>query len=177
MDQVRDLVANGGISAVLAQDRDRFAREPAYLYLLREEFHERDCSLRALNDNGDDSPEGELTDGLLDQIARYERAKIAQRTQRGKLRRAREGKIVAVTSATYGFEYNRARENLVVNEEKMDKVRRIFRMVGVEGSSIYAVKVAFDREGIPTPRGAEYWSKKTIRDVILDDSYKPHDAE
>src|ERR671932_2934378 len=53
MDRVRDLVAAGGVSAVLAQDRDRFAREPAYLYLLREEFRESDCSLRALNDNGD----------------------------------------------------------------------------------------------------------------------------
>ena len=30
MDRVRDLVAAGGVSVVLAQDRDRFAREPAY---------------------------------------------------------------------------------------------------------------------------------------------------
>lgn len=112
----------------------------------------------------------------MDQIARYERAKIAQRTQHGKIRRAREGKIVAVTTAMYGFEYNKARDNYVVNEEKMAKVRRIFRMVGVEGYPINAVKVAFDREGIPTPSAA-YWSKKTIRDVILDDSYKPHDAD
>ena len=29
MDRVRDLVAAGGVSVVLAQDRDRFAREPA----------------------------------------------------------------------------------------------------------------------------------------------------
>src|SRR5215204_415244 len=177
IDRVRDLVSAGGVSVVLAQDRDRFAREPAYLYLLREELRERGCSLRALNDKGDDSPEGELTDGLLDQIARYERAKIAQRTQRGKLRRAREGKIVAVTSATYGFEYNEARDNYMVNEEKMVNVRRIFFMVGVEGRPINAVKVAFDREGVPTPGAAAYWSKKTIRDVILNDSYKPHDTK
>jgi site-specific DNA recombinase len=38
MDRVRDLVAAGGVSVVLAQDRDRFAREPAYHYLLRQEF-------------------------------------------------------------------------------------------------------------------------------------------
>src|SRR5215212_6047219 len=42
MDRIRDLIAAGGISAVIAQDRDRFAREPAYLYLLREEFAEHD---------------------------------------------------------------------------------------------------------------------------------------
>lgn len=50
MDWVRDLVAAGGVSVVLAQDRDRFAREPAYPYLLRRESEEHGCKLRALND-------------------------------------------------------------------------------------------------------------------------------
>jgi DNA invertase Pin-like site-specific DNA recombinase len=53
---------------LLAQDRDRFAREPAYLYLLREEFAEKGTRLKALSDRGDDSPEGQLTDGILDQL-------------------------------------------------------------------------------------------------------------
>jgi site-specific DNA recombinase len=50
MDRVRDLVATGGVSVVLAQDRDRFAREPAYHYLLRREFEEHDTKIQALND-------------------------------------------------------------------------------------------------------------------------------
>src|SRR5215207_423467 len=53
MDRVRDLVAGGGVSAVLAQDRDRFAREPAYLFYLREEFAEYNTAIRAMNDRGD----------------------------------------------------------------------------------------------------------------------------
>src|ERR687897_96335 len=52
MDRVRDLVAASGVSVVLAQDRDRFAREPAYLFYLREEFEEYGCKIRALNDRG-----------------------------------------------------------------------------------------------------------------------------
>src|ERR671933_1067720 len=95
MDRVRNLVAAGGVSVVLAQDRDRFAREPAYHYLLREEFKEHGTTLRALNDRGDETPEGELTDGILDQLAKYERAKTAERTRRGKLQRAREGRLIA----------------------------------------------------------------------------------
>ena len=47
MDRVRDLVATGGVSVVLAQDRDRFAREPAYHYLLRREFGEHGTKIRA----------------------------------------------------------------------------------------------------------------------------------
>src|SRR5829696_6986042 len=105
MDRVRDLVAAGGVSVVLAQDRDRFAREPAYLYLLREEFAEGGTALQALNDRGDDSPEGQLTDGILDQIARYERSKIAERSRRGKLRKARQGEIIANRQPVYGFRF------------------------------------------------------------------------
>jgi site-specific DNA recombinase len=58
LDRVRDLVMEGGVSVVLAQDRDRFAREPAYHYILRQEFEEHGTKIRALNDRGDDTPEG-----------------------------------------------------------------------------------------------------------------------
>src|SRR5215211_6203822 len=78
MDHVRDLVATSGVSVVLAQDRDRFAREPAYIYLLKKELEEHGCELKALNDRGDGSPQGELTDGILDQVAKFERAMIAE---------------------------------------------------------------------------------------------------
>jgi site-specific DNA recombinase len=177
MDRVRDLVAAGGVSVVLAQDRDRFAREPAYHYLLRREFEEYGTKIRALNDRGDESPEGELTDGILDQLAKYERAKMAERSRRGKLRKAREGRMVAGPVPTYGFRYNDSRDNYIVDERTMPVVRRIFYLIGVESYSINAVKLAFEREGVPTPNGAAYWSHKAIRDCVLEDAYKPHTFE
>jgi site-specific DNA recombinase len=84
LDRVRDLVAAGSVSVVLAQDRDRFSREPAYLYLLREELAAHNTRIKSLNDRGDDTPEGQLTDGILDQLAKFERAKTAERSRRGK---------------------------------------------------------------------------------------------
>src|SRR5215212_5001810 len=177
MDHVRDLVAAGDVSIVLAQDRDRFSREPAYTYLLRREFQEHGCKLRALNDRGDGSPEGELTDGILDQLAKFERAKTAERTRRGKLRKAKEGKIVAGRMATFGFDFNEHRDGYVVNKETMSVVRRVFEMVGVEGLAIRTVKRVFEQEEVPTPNGARWWSAKTLRDIILDDCYKPHTFE
>jgi site-specific DNA recombinase len=160
MDHVRDLVAAGGVSVVLAQDRDRFAREPAYHYLLKQEFEEYDTKISALNDRGDESLEGELTDGILDQLAKYERAKTAERTRRGKLRKAREGKVVAGHLPNYGFEYNLTRDKYVVDAEKMRVVQRIFQLVGVEGMAIKGVKLAFDRE-------AREWPHQTTRSFGL----------
>src|SRR5215207_5912639 len=116
MDQVRDLVAAGDVSVVLAQDRDRFARDPVLYGLLKMEFEEHGCSLRALNDQGDNSPEGELTDGILDQLAKFERAKTAERTRRGKLRKAREGNLITTHPPAYGFAYNTSRDSYLVNE-------------------------------------------------------------
>ena len=70
MDPMRDLAAAGGVSTVLAQDQVRFAREPAYLSYFRKVFGPHGCKLSALNDR-DDSPEGQLTDSILEQIARF----------------------------------------------------------------------------------------------------------
>jgi site-specific DNA recombinase len=177
MDRVRDLVATGGVSVVLAQDRDRFAREPAYHYLLKREFEEHGTKIRALNDRGDESPEGELTDGILDQLAKFERAKTAERTRRGKLRKAREGKVLAVRRTKYGFALNATRDGFEVDEEKMQVVRRVFHLVGVEGHTLYKVKTTFEREGLPAPAGGARWDRAFFRHCILDDVYKPHTFE
>jgi site-specific DNA recombinase len=177
MDRVRDLVAAGGVALVLAQDRDRIAREPAYHYLLRREFEEHGTKIRALNDRGDESPEGELTDGILDQLGKYERAKISERSRRGKLQKAREGKVMAGHRVKYGFKLNAARDGLLVDEEKMSNVRRIFRMVGSEGYAMNAVFKTFERERIPTPGGGKHWDRAFFRVAILDDVYRPHTYE
>jgi site-specific DNA recombinase len=177
MDRVRDLVAAGGVSVVLAQDRDRFAREPAYHYLLRREFEECGTRIRALNDRGDESPEGELTDGILDQLAKFERAKTAERSRRGKLAKARQGKIIAKHTPNYGFRFNEGRDNYMMDENAMPVVRRIFRMIGLEGMSIRAVKRALENEGVPVPsgkNGKHSWDTQFVRHVVLNDVYKPH---
>jgi site-specific DNA recombinase len=183
MDRVRDLVSAGGVSVVLAQDRDRFAREPAYLYLLREEFAEGGTVLQALNDRGDDSPEGQLTDGILDQMARYERSKIAERSRRGKLRKARQGEIIANRQPVYGFRFTADRKGYEVDPERMPIVHRIFEMVA-SGTRLLSIKKTFDRESIPTPSSGHptggdgrFWSQAFLKKCIMHDAYKPHTPE
>jgi site-specific DNA recombinase len=173
MDRVRDLVAAGGVSVVLAQDRDRFAREPAFHYLLKREFEERDTKIRSLNDRGDESPEGELTDGILDQLAKFERAKMSERTRRGKLEKAKEGKVSAAMKPPYGFRYNDARDALVIYEPEMIVVEKIFRLAA-EGFGTKAIQTRLARESIPSPRGKPNWGRDGIKELVLSDLYKPH---
>jgi site-specific DNA recombinase len=177
LDRVRDLVSGDGVSVVLAQNRDRFSREPAYSYLLKLEFEEYGCKMMALNDRGDDSPEGQLHDGIVDQVAKYERAKTAERTRRGKLQKARGGKVIAGHTPKFGFRYNRTRDGYEVDETTMPIVKRVFRMVGAEGESLHAVKSTLEREGVPAAKGGRSWTRTFLRNVVLNDVYKPHTTD
>jgi site-specific DNA recombinase len=174
LDRVRDLVAAGTASIVLAQDRDRFAREPAHGWILREELAKHGCNLHALNDRGDDSPEGMLTDGILDQLAKYERAKVAERTRRGLLQMAREGEVIKGPKANYGFKFNDTEDGLLVHQPEMKIVEKIFRMAA-SGMGPKAMQTRLYAEGIPSPTGKAMWPHRILKvQMVLNDLYKPH---
>ena len=149
LDAVRDLVESGGVDWVLVQDRDRLTREPAYFFLLNQEFEVHSTKIRALNQKGDDSPEGQLTDGIIDQIAKFERSKTAERTRRGRLRKAKEGKVVGAGKTNFGF--TRAGDYYEVNPEEMDVMKRIFTLLS-EGKSLYETAKTLNNEGIKSPK-------------------------
>src|SRR3712207_4065978 len=173
LDRVREMVAAGGADAVVVLYRDRIARG-VYAQLLAEEFRDHGARLVALNSRGDDSPDGELGDNILDVIAAWERKKIAERMNRGKRRKAKEGKVVAGPRPHYGFRFNGTRDGYIVDGEKMSVVKRIFRMVAVEGMALNAVRRTMENDHIPSPSGARYWSNQYLRNCINDDVYLAH---
>jgi site-specific DNA recombinase len=163
LDRVRELVSGGGVHAVAALYRDRFARG-IYTQLLAAELAEHGTRLIALNSQGDDSPDGELADGIMDVISGWERKKIAEKTRRGKLRKAREGKCVSPLPK-YGFRFDDARDGLVVHEPEMVVLERIFRMAA-EGFGVGKIQSHLYAQGIPSPRGREVWDRRVIRRII-----------
>jgi site-specific DNA recombinase len=165
-------VQDGSVDVVAVLFKDRLARG-LYAGLLKAEFAEHGTKLVALNAQTDDSPESELHEGILDQFAAYERAKIAERTRRGKLQKARQGKLLCNSRAHYGFKHDETGEAYIVDEEEMAIVRRVFREVA-EGRSLHSVKRALDLEGVPTPSGGRYWGASFLRTLVLEDVYRPH---
>ncbi len=173
LDRVREMVAAGEVDAVVVLFRDRLARG-VYAQLLSEEFREHGVRLVALNSRGDDSPDGELGDNILDVIAAWERKKIAERMNRGKRRKAREGKVVAGPYCHYGFRFNEARDGYVLDQEKISVVKRIFHMVGVEGMTRNAVRRTLENDHVPSPSGTRHWSNQYLSKCINDDVYLAH---
>jgi site-specific DNA recombinase len=176
LDHVRDVAASGSIDLVLAQDRDRFARKVVLNGLLDEELSKHGCKTKALTDYGDDSPEGALMRGIQTQFAEYERAKIAERTRRGKERKAREGKVLRGSKPPFGFRYNAAGDGLVVHEPEMVVTPRIFRMAA-EGMGPQAIQTRLFEEGTPSPTGDSWWPRRTLEQILRSDPNRPHTFE
>jgi site-specific DNA recombinase len=172
LQRVMQLAETDEIDVVIAAKCDRFFRSRLHRLLWDKDLADFGVKLISLNDTGN-----RLADGFQDDFAEWEREMIRERTIRGKLEKAREGKIVASCRPKYGFAFTPEKEALLVNEGQITVVRRIFEMVGPEGKTINATRLALSRQGVPTARGARSWSAQAIRDYILDDAYKAHDHQ
>jgi site-specific DNA recombinase len=143
------------------------------------EAERRGCKWVALDDWGDDSHEGQLLKFIKGWMAKGERSKTAERMQRGKRQRAREGKIVPAGKSPLGYEYVDGAYR--IDEANMVLVRRIFSLAA-GGESLWRIKKTFESEGILTPGStykgpSRYWNVNTIRGIIKRDEYLAHGPE
>ena len=99
LERLRDMVALSAVEVVYVQGPDRLARSYTLQVLLLEEFARADARVVFLNRPIGDSPEDNLLLQLQGMFAGYERAKLLERSRRGKRHRAEAG-AVSVLSGT-----------------------------------------------------------------------------
>jgi DNA invertase Pin-like site-specific DNA recombinase len=105
LERLRDAAAAGAVDRLYVHSPDRLARDFALQILLIDEWHRAGLEIVFLNHDADDSPEGKLLVQIQGVIAQYERAKILERSRRGRQHAARSGAISALTGAPYGYHY------------------------------------------------------------------------
>lgn len=177
LEKLRDVAHCGGIDRVYVHSPDRLARKYAYQVVLLEEFSKCQVEVVFLNDiAAQRSPEGELLLQMQGMIAEYERAKILERTRRGRRFAARQGKISALGHAPYGYRYvtrqeggGEARYEVVPEQARL--VRAMFSWVAVEGLSLADVVHQLAERGIPSPTGKHWWDRSTVRGILLQPAY------
>jgi site-specific DNA recombinase len=79
------------------------ARKYAYQVLLVDEWKRQGVELVFLNRALGQTPEDDLLLQVQGMVAEYERAKILERSRRGKLQGARRGTVNVLSGAPYGY--------------------------------------------------------------------------
>jgi site-specific DNA recombinase len=176
LEQLRDAVAAGCVERIYVHAPDRLARRYAHQVLLIEEFHRVGAMVVFLNRPIGSTAEDDLLLQVQGMIAEYERAKIMERSRRGRRHAARSGLVSAFTAAPFGYRYvcrdhggGVARFEVV--EEEARTVRLIFAWVGLERLSLREVCRRLQQAGCPTRHGSARWYASTVRGMLANPAY------
>jgi site-specific DNA recombinase len=177
LERLRDLIHCGGVDRVYVHSPDRLSRRYVHQVLLLEEFARQGVPVIFLNhDPQNQSPEGNLLLQMQGMIAEYERAKILERTRRGRRFAARQGKLSVMCKAPYGYRYvskregdGEARYDVVLDDAR--HVREMFTWVALEGISLSQVGRRLAEQGVRTVTGKPRWDTATIRGILINPTY------
>jgi site-specific DNA recombinase len=182
--KMRESVDAGIITVIVCYDPDRLSRKLMHQLMLDEEFRKKGVELIFVNGEYANTAEGQLFKNMRGAIAEFEKEKIKQRTKGGKLRKAREGKVLG-NYGLYGYDFDHEKKTYIINEEQAEIVRSIFNYFteqrpfkGINGIANYLTSI-----GIPTAKGNKVWHRQVVRQILLNISYTgkhPHnkyDAE
>jgi site-specific DNA recombinase len=177
LERLRDVAAAGGIDQLYVHCPDRLARNYAHQVLLLEEFLRAGVEVIFLNREVGQTPEDHLLLQVQGMISEYERAKIMERSRRGKRHGAQVGKVSVLSGAPYGYRYvtkqdgdGEARFEIVWEEARV--VRQVFEWVGRDRCSIGEVSRRLQAAGSRTRTGKTVWDRGTIHDMLKNPAYK-----
>jgi site-specific DNA recombinase len=177
LERLRDVVATGAIDRVYVHSPDRLARKYAYQVLLIDELQRCGAEVVFLNHQLGHTPEDELLLQVQGMVAEYERAKILERSRRGKLHAARRGSVNVLGGAPYGYRYVSCQEgdgqaSYEILLEQARVVQQIFEWVGQNRLSIGQVCRRLQKQGVRTETGKSYWDRATVWGILKNPAYK-----
>jgi site-specific DNA recombinase len=176
LERLRDQAAAGALDRLYVHSPDRLSRSYPYQVLLVEELQRQGVEIVFLNHDIGRSPEENLLLQVQGMMAEYERAKILERSRRGKRHAAKSGAVNVLCGAPYGYRYigkfeggGRARYEL--DEVQAEVVRQIFSWVALDRCSISEVCRRLRDRDIPSPRGKAHWDRTTVWGILKNPAY------
>ena len=177
LERLRDAAAAGSVDRLYVHSPDRLARKYAYQALLIDELRRAGVEVVFLNRALGQSPEDDLLLQVQGMVAEYERAKILERSRRGKRHGAHTGVVNVLSGAPYGYQYitkheggGRARYEILLEEARV--VRLAFDWVGRERVSIGEVVRRLTQARERTRTGKTVWDRSTVWAMLKNPAYQ-----
>lgn len=177
LERLRDIAYIGGFQRLYVHSPDRLARKYAYQVLVVDELQKQGIEIVFLNRAIGASPEEDLLLQMQGMFAEYERAKIMERSRRGKRHGATRGSVNVLSAAPYGYRYITRSEGdgqaaYEINEEQAAIVRQVFQWVGRDRLSIGEVTRRLTESDAKTATGKDWWDRTTVWGMLKNPTYK-----
>lgn len=177
LERLRDAIAQGEIERLYVQSPDRLARKYAYQVILVDEFTQAGVEVIFLNHPLGQSPEDELLLQVQGMVAEYERAKILERSRRGKRHAAQSGSLNAFSRAPYGYTFiskhlTGGQVRMEINLTTARHVQQMFGWYVHEELSLSDICRRLEGMSIPSPSGYSKWTVTTVARILRNPHYK-----
>jgi site-specific DNA recombinase len=180
----RAALRKGEAKAILVLCLDRLSRNEVHSHVIWQDWVRRGIELHFVQGGKqENTPEARLTFAVTAGVAAYERAKILERTRRGRRAKVERGQWLGQATAPYGYaRTGEGRDSgLEVCEAEARILRRIFEWF-VWGDpaggamSLRQIAVRLNEMGVPTHtvargRGHSVWRPVTIRQMLKNELY------
>jgi site-specific DNA recombinase len=177
LERLRDAAYIGGFQKLYVHSPDRLARRYAYQVLLVDELTKHGVEIVFLNRAIGVSPEEDLLLQMQGMFAEYERAKIMERSRRGKRHAATRGSVNVLSGAPYGYRYVTKRDgqgqaSYELHDEQAAVVQQIFAWVGRDRLSIGEVSRRLKERGIASAKGKSWWDRTSVWAILKNPAYQ-----
>lgn len=176
LDKMRDSASKKEFEILYIYDLGRLSRDFVNQVVLIAEFRNKhNVEIFSLHDINAANSEQAFAQIVMGAAYDLERKKIAEKMQRGKLYKAKSGKIVH-GPGPYGYRYMPKQSGkdgyLEINEEEVEIVRKIFSWVADEGLTIRKVIKRLYELKIPPQKGKrDFWTNGPLCRLLRDESY------
>lgn len=174
LDSLRDAVAEGQVDVVVFTCPDRLARSYVHQWVLLEEIKKHSVEVAFINRPISGTPEDQLLLHVQGAVAEYERAKIFERTRRGRLYKARQGEMLTWGTPPFGYRYVRHSDRrggrAEINEVESAWVRKMFDWLLADHLPLAQIARRLTEAGVPC-RKARHWYSGSVRAILLNPVY------
>ena len=144
--------------------------------LLVDELQKHGIEIVFLNRAIGVSPEEDLLLQMQGMFAEYERAKIVERSRRGRRHAAKRGNVSVLSTAPYGYRYVSCAEGdgraaYEIEDSQAAVVWQMFEWVGCDRLSLGEVTRRLQAQGIKTATGRDCWDRSTVLGMLKNPVY------
>jgi len=160
---------------ILVWKLSRFARNRQDSILYKSMLKKRGIEVISISEPIDDTPQGQLMEGMIEVIDEFYSAVLAQETLRGMVENARKGyrnggfPVYGYKNVKVFDEKGNPKTKYEVNETEAKVVKLIFKLYA-KGNGLKNIVMELGSKGIK-PRSGTYWSKSTVADILRNETY------
>lgn len=175
--KLQEILSEGRANAVIVLTADRLSRNYVHGLVFRDQCEKARIELHYVDaGQAQDSFQSVIGDMFQYAKGHFERKDIARRTSKGKVNKAKSGRLVLNGNIPFGYKkIGRLDEaELVINPEEAEIVRMIFGWYTATDSSgpvsLLGISNRLDEMGI-RPRYASFWLPASLRIIITNEIY------